>query len=810
MKHHKHNLAVLLASACALPSVAHAQQAAAPAPQAVTNPQAPSAANGAGPILGDIIVTARKRAETSLQVPVVLTGVSSSEIQRRAIVNVEGIARVVPQLLVAPDTGVQGGTIAIRGISGPAANSFGDQAVAFNIDGVQVAKSSVRRMSQMDIDQIEVLKGPQALFYGKNSPGGIITIRSADPTQHFEAQGSLGYEFYAHEIRGEGYVSGPITDTLGIRVAGYYSHMDGDVDNEIPDGAYLKNSSDSHQPNGTDYAGRITLKWEPSDRFNLRFKTTYNKTENSGPTGQLQKIGCVNGTPQSGGIDDCKADGYAANGSPGPLTVGLPGYFRDGQNYADQWQVLSSLEMNYKINDNLTLSSVTGLYAFAVDLAGDYSADYALDLASSSRLTDRELSQEFRIQSSYEGPLNFTAGLFGSDTRQDAFSTALLYAAEPSAIPLVAALGFPAKLQSLNSLSAARLIQDGRAYSAYAQISFKPVEKIEITAGGRYSHEEKDLPLVRTGSALQPLDASTEVTPLFTRKTFHDFSPEVTIAYRPTSRLNFFASYKHGFLSGGFNGTATNFRGDISYNPETVKGFEAGAKASLFGDMLRLNAAAYTYKVSGLQVTNFINAVAFLRNAAAVRIKGLEGDFNWRTPLQGFSIHGAGAYNDGRYTSFPNASCFKGQTPAQGCFFNATTGAPGQDLSGKPLIQTPKFAGNLGIAYEHPLSDALKMGLSVDSSYSSSYFADAFEDPRGKEPAYALVDATLRVAETHDKWELALIGRNLTNRYYWGTALDISFTGSGTATPNGVRADKYAGVSRGREVMLRYTMKFGR
>ncbi|MGH6644826.1 MAG: TonB-dependent receptor plug domain-containing protein, partial [Bradyrhizobium sp.] len=171
------------------------------AENAVAQDGAPApAASDTGSVDSDIVVTARKRDETSIAVPVALTAVGGAEIERRAINNLDGIARIVPQLIVGEGGGtVQGGIIAIRGIAGADANPFGDQAVSFNIDGVQVARASVRRMSEMDIQQVEVLKGPQALFFGKNSPGGIISVRTADPTSSFAAKLSGGYEFNAHE-----------------------------------------------------------------------------------------------------------------------------------------------------------------------------------------------------------------------------------------------------------------------------------------------------------------------------------------------------------------------------------------------------------------------------------------------------------------------------------------------------------------------------------------------------------------------------------------------------------------------------------
>jgi len=221
---------------------------------------------------GEIIVTARKRAETAFDTPVVLQAVGGEELSRRSITNVEGLSRVTPLLLIGENTGgVQGAPIAIRGIAGSEINPFSDQAVSFNIDGIQVARSSVQRLASMDVASVEILKGPQALFFGKNSPGGVISIRSADPTADFDMKVSAGYEFGAREKRLEGYASGPMTDTLGIRVAGYFSSMRGYIDNvSVPAAGSLK--SFGRGPEGHEFAARLTLKYEPDDRFNARFK----------------------------------------------------------------------------------------------------------------------------------------------------------------------------------------------------------------------------------------------------------------------------------------------------------------------------------------------------------------------------------------------------------------------------------------------------------------------------------------------------------------------------------------------------------
>ncbi len=767
---------------------------------------------------GDIVVTARKRDETSISVPVVVTAVGSAELSRRAINNLDGIARIVPQLIIGPQGGsVQGGNIAIRGISGPDSNPFGDQAVSFNVDGVQVAKSSVRRMSDIDIAQVEVLKGPQALFFGKNSPAGIVSIRTADPTQSLEAKLSAGYEFYGREKRLEGYVSSPLTETLGIRFAGYFSDLNGYVKNDIPDNAYVKGSSRDRSPVTRDYAGRVTLKWEPDDRFSARLKMSYARTRTDGPANTVEYISCPFGAPQSGSIDDCRPNGHSITPGSGPVLGTINPIFGDGRNFLRQNQVLGGLELNYKLSDDVQLTSVSGLYYVKLLQAQNYENDYSIALPSTNNLKDRELSQEIRLQSSFDGPLNFTAGVYFSDTRATTGSTTYVFATEASGqLSLTAnGLGF-IPLRTPFQINNYRLRQDGQAYSAFLQLAYKPAETIEIDVGGRYSYEKKKIPYILDGGVganpfgFNPLTSADLVTIDPTKDSWNDFSPEVTASYRPSQQLTLFGSYKHGFLSGGFNSSSVNFQsaGDISYDPQTIKGFEAGVKALVADNRLRINAAVYTYKVSDLQVTNFTNATSTIRNAGAVKIHGAEIDFNYRTPLDGLTLNGAASYNKGKYSSFPGAPCYNGQTPAQGC--NIVNGNPVQDLDGTELIRAPKWGLSGGINYDAPIGDTYKLGASVNGTYSSSYLTDATSAPQSRMPKYALLDGTLRFGPSNDAWELALIGRNLTDKRYFVASPNVPFTGSGTGTAAGVLGDRYAALSRGREIMARVSVKFSR
>lgn len=746
----------------------------------------------AGAVASDeIVVTARKREESAIAVPVIVTAITGQQLTDRAVNNIDSVARLVPQMITGEVGGIIGGNVVIRGISGADSNPFGEQAVTFNIDGVQVARAAVRRMAEMDLAQVEVLKGPQTLFFGKNSPGGIISMRTADPTPSFEAGISAGYEFRAHEWRGEGHISGPLSDTLGFRIAGYGSHMRGWVTNTVPESSPYA-PHDRHLPHGEDYAVRGTLKFDPSPSFSARFKLGYSKTDNSGIQSNSQYIDCPYGSPQFGDIDECRGNDRLVRGDLGPRFGNLNPVFGNGVPYFEQEQWISSLEMNYDLSDEIRLVSVTGLYDLHSAIVENYTntANGPFIMASSGRYNVKELSQEVRMQTSFETNLNFLLGGYFQNTKINNATVVALNADQPTL---------------LNDYF---LQMKGDAYSAFGQVSYKPVEALEITAGGRYSYEKKRLTDVRR--------LGVDLPKTFPRKDhWEDFSPEVTVAYRPSTALTVFGSYKEGFLSGGFNAGASNFAGDLRYEQQRIRGFEGGIKAAVFDRALRFNLAAYSYKITGLQVSTLIveNGVPIqsISNAGKVRVKGAEFDFVYQTPVEGLQLRGAVGYNRARYLLY-NAPCWRGQSQAQGCNIGIDAMGLGtlQDLAGETLPRAPKWAGNIGADFDREIGSDLKLGLSVNGTFSGSYVGDTKNQPFDVQKAYQLLDASIRVGSSSGSWELALIGRNLTNEYYHSRAAELPLSGSpgGTVAP-GRLADTVAILGRGREVMLRAKFKFG-
>jgi len=770
---------------------------------------------------GDIVVTARRRDETSISIPVSVTALGPAQLDRMNVTTLADLAGLVPELKVGEVSGGVGGTIVLRGVGTTAgSNPSFEQTVSVNLDGVQISRGSALRLGQIDMERIEILKGPQALFFGKNSPAGVISIKTADPGDRFELIARTGYEFNAQEMRGDLVVSTPVSDTLGFRVALSLSDMQGYRENIAGQAAGPANAirpgavtgfADGG-PNQTFLFGRGTLRWEPSDAFDARAKFTYARVDGIGYNqgGGFQRIYCPSGTPVlapqaralNGGVDnpalaaalavdDCKANNVYANGQLNPAVVGAAADWIDNTyGQAEYVQAVGSLELNYRPTDALTVTSVTGFvrqteYRFDTYAVAPSDAVTAIDIAGQTAY--RQLSQEFRLASDFDGPINFLLGGYIEDSKLRTNTFAIL--------------GNVVFDQRVN----------GEAYSGFAQANWNLTDQLELAGGARVTREIRDLAITRNG-VLQSLAR--------THARFDNLSPEATLTWRPDQNTTFYGAYKNGFKSGGFatplTGGAPLTSPDYLYSPEEAEGFEVGAKARLFDGVLRLNAAAYTYKYSNLQVNSLDNttgiAVIRVTNAAAARVKGVETNFVLRPRgFRGFDLHGALNYNDANYTDFL-ATCYIGQTVAMGCNQVPEAGVfKGQQLGGQPLINAPRWNASVGFNYESAVnSSGLLLGMSFDAAYKSSYNPHPERAPGAEQRPAWFLNGSIRAKDEEKGWELALIGRNLTETWRVDVASNVPQTGigarTGTTTTGGL-ADLTGNVNRGREILLQLTLR---
>ncbi|MDE2405692.1 MAG: TonB-dependent receptor [Sphingomonadales bacterium] len=805
--------AVALAS-LTVAAEAHAQQPAAAEGDAVTNE-------------GDIIVTARRRSETAQNTPVPLTVLNDALLERYSVKGIASIAQMTPGLLTGEASGSVGGSISLRGVGSGEAQPFIDQAVSVNVDGVQISTAQLLRAAELDLKQIEVLRGPQALFFGKNSPGGIISLTSADPGNRLEAQLKGGYEFRSHERYVDGIISGPLGDEVGVRIAGHYSKMNGYmkvVSQNVP--ATLTPYDLSGFPNQEEVFLRGTLAIHPSDSLSIRIKGTYTNTRIVGGTSYFSDIvACPYGTtPQTPAGTTYSTPGNCVNDAviytsllPQSFVNASPLNLQDRHGGRTNKQALLTGIVEWKLSPELSLTSVSGYYGVREHLTSNGTYDVTAAYGFGVGFTTDQFSEELRLASKFAGPLNFLAGGYW-EHRKLWTGTFIQRIAVGATLPT-----------EYNR-------QEQTAWSAFGQLMFDAGPQLQLTAGGRYTHETKHLLSVLDYFPATGTSTDFALLPTYPggpqpRVTFNNFSPEATLTWKPHADLMFFASYKQGFKSGGFDAAYTGgalaaparmAAGQV-FRPEKVKGGEVGMKSEWMGRQLTFNATAYWYDYADLQVSSFDNtANTFLtKNAAKARVRGVELESHFRPAgVPGLTINAALAYNDAKFVDYA-APCYSGQTVALGC--SIVGGAAVQQLGGKALRKAPHWTGNLGGYYEGAIGAGMMASLSADLAYSSGYMASADYQPGGYQKGFAKLDASLRLFTSDHRYELALIGRNLTNQLNLVYVTDRPLTGNGVkgsanacvgpGNPGnvagcGLLADLVGTPTQPRSVALQFTFKY--
>ena len=764
-------------------------------------PETGAAASTTEATVQDIIVTARRRNERLQDVPVAISAYDERDLSRYSSGSVNDIASQTPQLVISAPNGPGGSSINLRGVGSASTTSSVDQAVSINIDGVQVSQSNFIALGTYDLDHVEILKGPQALFFGKNSPGGVISLSSADPGRELEWRLRTSYDFNNEGLLTEGMISAPLTDMLGVRIAAAYKDQDGWFKN-LPATLPGTTVSDKTSPKSKEYFIRGTLKYgTDTNVFNAGLKFAYGQTDrDNGLYSNGQLLSCPGGTlsfPVPGLSTDCKLDRYYSepNLSPG-IVATAPDVFRDGRPYFENRLLLTSLTANLKVADALTLTSVTGYLRLRERFTANYNENGFSQFGTASDQLQRQFTQEVRLASSFENPLNFTLGAFYQNAKLSL------------AIPTTLAAGF-------SPTGSALMIEDDefglktKAYSVFGQLIWKFASQWELAGGARYSHETKS-------ENARSLLFGVPYPFLEPKRSFNNVSPEATLSFRPSRNLTLYAGYRRGFTSGGYNLVPLAFNpfgvNDNGFKQSTVQGGELGAKGSIAQGQIQFDLSVYEYKYKDLQLSTFDSATAAisLRNAGRSRVRGIEVSANVRPDqIEGLTVRGSVAYNDARYTLFNDAGCYTGQTVAQGCSGNVIGGvAQTQSLTGSRLERAPEWSLNFGASYDHPITSGITFGLTGDAYYTGSFFSESTHDPRATQHEAWRLNAGVNLRGPNNGWELALIGRNLSNVLRAEYAFGQPFTGFGTGTNGPSRGADLVGVNgMPRSVVLQLTLR---
>jgi outer membrane receptor protein involved in Fe transport len=695
---------------------------------------------------------------------------------------------------------------------------------------VQIGRPRILSQGLFDLAQVEVLKGPQALFFGKNSPAGVLSLKSADPGDHLEAFLRTNYEFVADEAVVEGAISSPITEDFGARLAVRYRKMKGWMRNTagplnatndpfvaapggIGDPGYPVLGS--RRSGEEELLGRLTLKYKPaSSPFDATLKLSASDYSDDGPDGNAQPTFCGNAPAgvTYGATDpygDCKADNhFSRSGLPDGVADNWP--FAKQQPYTSTHMYLGALTANYEM-DNLKLTSVTGYLKINNKVSDNFDGTSFYQLGAAEHEDYKSFSQELRLVTSFDGPLNMVVGAYYQDTDLEFVNNSkiLNLGADPALSPA------DAKYHTWEKLG----ITKGKTYSGFGQLIWNIVPTVELAGGVRYTRETKDSQLSNTYVHSLAAGLLSPVGRIL-RANFKDtnWSPEATLTWRPSTNLTTYVAYKTGYKSGGFGLSAvlippTIGADEIAFSSEKVKGYEIGLKGQLLDRRVTFSIAAYNYKYDNLQVNSYNPATLsfVIDNAAAARVKGIEFETRAKV-IEGVSLYGSVAYNRARYSSFVT-SCYGGQVAATGCNVSLSNGADGlpntaddafgQSLKGGQFPRAPDWSASAGFNASVPLGEGLALDLDGNARYSGSYFYADNGNPGGRQNSYWLLDGAARV-NISERWQIGVIGRNLTNKYFVVQGLEKP----GAPAVAGVPTQIIGNVSRGRQVSLEATFRY--
>ncbi|MEB5403671.1 TonB-dependent receptor [Pseudomonas aeruginosa] len=755
-------LALLLALGGALPASA----ADAPAPAEEAPPLASSVPDKADTALGKVTVTARRREEDSQKVPTPITVLGGETLEAQRISRVQDLQQVLPSVNVAYIHARQS-SVAVRGIGNNPASDGLEGSAGIYLDNVYLGRPGMAVFDLLDIEQLELLRGPQGTLFGKNATAGVLNISTRAPTFTAErtVEVSGGQDGY---FQGRGTVSGPLGETLAGRLSAYRTRDDG----------YIKNIHDDNYLNGGERQGaRGQLLFEPNEDFSLRWIADYNEEDSS--NGSMVVYGGAERFWQRAALV-----GASPLRDPQRRKVNI-----NGRQHVSVHQGGSSLEANWNLAGGYRLTSISAYRYWHFTPANDEQLNVSAINDTGVEVHDRQFSQEIRLASPTGGAFDYVVGAY-------AFRQNLGNKTFTSYGPLADLYLLGANLGALNdTYSKANGKIETDSFALFAQGTWHLTERLDFTAGLRGTYEEKNAKVERFaplgGAAVGGVGAAVRNGQLGAYDSGdlsqYNFAPSalLSLSYQFSDDLLGYASLSHGEKSGGVNlavGSAPSAGADsLLVGPERANDAELGLKSTLFDRRLLLNANLFWTGIHGYQATTLYQApgstqlVQVLANAGSVRSRGLEFEAT-ALPLRGLTLNFNGSYNDVTYLSFKDAPC-----PAE---VSTRPGAPSScDLTGQRVVGASKWIANLNGEYQWRLDDRFQPYVSASYAYRSAAEGTLDNSDLSKIDGYALVNlaAGLRSDLGDGQLDTSVWLKNAFDKDYYLSAF-ASINGSYTAS----------------------------
>ena len=746
-------------SGLAFPEPAFAQEPADPAEAPVEGAEE-AAEPAATPVrkrrvaLDEVIVTAQKTEQTIQEVPFSVSAIGADQLEEQQIQDFEDISRLTPNTQIQATHGFT--SINIRGLGSPANDGF-EQSVSIHVDNVYYARPSYIHLAFLDLERIEILRGPQGTLFGKNSIAGAVNLITANPSHEWEAKGQALYGSY-NQKRFEAMGNMPIVeDKLALRVAAYYNKRDGYVDNDVRGEA---------QKIIDTQAARAKLLWEPTSDLSIIASLQYDRIRDNGQGWEVYSP------------SDQTIDHYQRYVPDAEFTLDYEGY--ENLPAYNKTDILSGTVNITWDRPGFTWHTTLGYSNFDEEwrFDGDFGPSQILDILNDDTYT--QITLESRINTA-PGDFETVAGVFFFRSDYEAFSdlaafssdgglqTALnLFLPGPNQIPLFGNL-LSGILPVLNGLigvtpldeAAALLIDDGilqsfnqitTTYAVFGQGTWHISDRWELIFGARATYETKDAQISqsfkKTGLAVGII-FDVDAYELDESRSEFAITPKVSLKYRVTDELVAYATTAGGFKAGGFNPLAANATEAVFEN-ESSRTYEGGLKFADDDSRFTVNAGFFYTSFKDLQVNFFDGTNFFADNAADARVMGVEIESTFIL-FEGFYGRANFAWLDTVYKSYPMGPCPPGSN-TDFC-----------DLTGLGLGRSPKFAGNVGGLYTTPLFDwPLQIAIGADVIYQGAMRLGLVEDIE-KQDAYFMFNGFIGIGDLDERWTLAIQGKNLSD-----------------------------------------------
>lgn len=693
----------------------------------------------------EIVVTAMKREQTVQEIPGAVSAVSGAELEARGITDPLDLTKLVPNLT----TDVWNGDVnlSLRGV-GKTVNSA-PGGVALHVDGVFQPRTTMANLIQTDMERVEILRGPQGTLYGRNANGGVVNYLTKAPGEEFGGFVQASYQNY-DEYRLAGAVDLPVSDGLRLRLTGSHSDRNEGFIENILGGQDLDA--------GTNSMARLRVDGDISDNIDVSLSATYGEQDGS------YVYFLSRGEPSAEGIAaNPMLAGATPNPGPRTSTANSP---VDG---VKKYKALSGT-VNFELSDNISLKSITAYQTFDFDFIGDFDAsEFSLAIAD-RREAAKTFTQELNLIIN-AGSLSGVLGAFYMDDEnlQDIQFDFV------DGIGQVPAGGAPPRPRlGPGSGNVFLNLFETKSLGFFGDFTVDVSDRLHLFGGLRYSEDEVTLTqdnFLFVGTPVGPFVVPPTVCMMSGTDKWSSTTPRVGIQYDVSETSGLYASYSQGFKSGGYAFTGCQ----QTYEDEEVTSYEIGSKNAFADGALTLNAAAFYYDYTDLQVQQLVGFQFSTQNAPEARVYGLEIEAAYR-PDDHWTFDGNIGISDAEFVEFSNSDILNplGVT---------------EDLEGRPLPFSPDMTLGLSGSYTtDPVIAGGPITLRTSINHKSRTYFREFGNDADSQEAYTLLDASIQWNSPNDDFSVRVFGKNLTGEDY--------FTGILSAAVTGARIARYGEPSR--------------